>query len=265
MKLYIVHSRRVIGSEISPSQYGEKFIRHLTNDPNLCIGCGARCIRCRDAYDIDFSQKIAGTHELPSELPQLIDKPTEYLPAEIPPHDVMIAINVHEDLLLELPRVAAEAGAKAILAPVEDPAWLSLGVRNQVHRMCDDLDLEFEAPKPFCSLEEGEHSHIDQFMRHFRIGKPKLRIELQNKVIKNVETLRSAPCGCTYFVAHNLIGVKVDEKLNEVIAKYWHSYPCVGSMKIDPQSGDTILHKGGYNHRDAVHEALKASRGGFKI
>lgn len=248
MRLYIVYS----------GLYGERVILHLTNDPSLCTGCGPRCVHCRNKYDINFSSEIVGTYELPATMPQLIDEPDEYLPTNVPSHDVMLAINVHEDILLSLPQLAASAGAKAILAPVEDPKWMSPGVRNQVRRMCDELGLEFEAPKPFCSLEEGGHPYIDQFMRHFRLGKPKLKIELKGDIIKSAEVLRSAPCGCTYFVAHNLLRAKVDEKLNDVIAKYWHSYPCVASMVIDSELEDTILHRGGYIHRDAVDEAIRA-------
>jgi len=261
MRLYVVYSRRVMGGEISPSQYGERFIRHLKNDPSLCTGCGLRCIRCRDMYGIDFSSEIAGSYELPAELPPLIDEPARYLPTNIPPHDVMIAINVHEDLLLELPRLATEVGAKALLVPVEDPGWLSRGVRNQLRRVCDELNLEFEAPKPFCSLDEGNYPTINQFIRDFRVGKPKLRVELQGNAIAYAEVLRSAPCGDTYFVAQNLPGLKIDERLNENVAKYWHSYPCVGSMKVDPELKDTILHAGGFNHYGAVHQAIKAAAG----
>ena len=41
MLLYVLYSQRALGGEISPSHYGEKFIRNLTNDPSLCLGCGA--------------------------------------------------------------------------------------------------------------------------------------------------------------------------------------------------------------------------------
>ncbi len=260
MRLYVLRSSRVLGGEISPSQYGAKFIQNLTNDPNLCLGCGASCIRCRDTYDIDFSSEIAGAHELPTDLPQMIDDPAKYLP-EIPPHEVMVAINVHEDLLLELPKMAVKAGAKALVVPVEDPRWVSMGVRNQLHRICDELQMEFSAPKPFCSLGEVGKTNIDSFVNKFRIGRPKLVIKIQDNKIANVQVLRSAPCGDTYYVARKMIGLKIDEKLDETVSKFWHSYPCIGSMKLDPELKDTILHTGGYLHRTAVHDAIKAATG----
>ena len=261
MLLYVLYSQRVLGGEISPGHYGEKFIRNLTNDPSLCLGCGASCIRCRDNLDIDFSAEIAGTYELPAELPPLIDNPASYLP-EVPQHEVMVAINVHEDLLLDLPKLAVKAGAKVLIVPVEDPGWLSVGVRNQLRGICDELRLEFCSPKPFCSLEEGGKPNIDSFVRKFRIGKPKFKIELNGNEIAGAQVLRSAPCGDTYYVAHKMSGLKIDEKLDQTVAKLWHSYPCIGSMKKDHELGDTILHAGGHNHLNAVHDAIKAAAGG---
>jgi hypothetical protein len=69
--------------------------------------------------------------------------------------------------------------------------------------------------------------------------------------------VQSAPCGNTYYVAYNLAGQEITPDLNErVVAKYWHSFPCVGSMTTDPELGDSLLHKGGFLHYRAVDEAI---------
>lgn len=215
-------------------------------------------VRCRLAYDLDYSSDIAGILKLPPELLYYVDEPQRHLPDKLPEHDVMIAINVHEDILLALPERAKEAGAKAMIIPREHPDWLSNWAWMRIQKGCQALGLECASPKPFCSLKGSRaHSHINQFMRHYKIGEPKFKIEVNRGIIKDVEVLRSAPCGNTYFVAHNIVGKKVDEGLDQWVAKYWHSYPCIASMQMDSSLKDTVLHKGGYIHLGAVRKAVK--------
>lgn len=237
--------------------YAQRFIRHLRDDETLCTGCGDACVHCRRSYKINFTEMIAGQLDLPSRLLQFVDSPEKLLPERLPPHDVIIPINVHQDVMLSLPAMAKAAGASAVVVPVEDPQWLDPWVRGEMRKLCRRLELEFASPKPYCDLVPGSHPAINRFIEEFRIGRPELEITVQEGVIKRARVLRSAPCGNTYFVAHNLRKAPIDEHLHEVVAKYWHSYPCVASMKMDPELGDTILHKGGYIHYEAVDTAMK--------
>lgn len=262
MKVYIFCSDGIVPGEKSPFSivfddvYAQRFIKNLKNDPELCTGCGKRCTRCRDKLEIDFSADVAGIHKFPSEMLYYVDDPQKYLPSKIPPHDVTVVINVHEDLLINIPQAVHKAGSKALIVPLEHPNWASKWVRRETNVVCDHLGMESVFPKPFCSLEEGGHPVIDEFIRYFRIGKPKMRFEVTGGKIKKATTLISAPCGATHYVAYNLRGKKIDEKLSELLAKYWHSYPCVASMEMDYEIGDTILHKGGYLHYEMMEEAL---------
>jgi hypothetical protein len=262
MKVFVFCSDGIVPKEKSPFSiifddvYAQRFIKNLQNDPDLCTGCGKRCNHCRDRLGIDFSSSIAGIHKIPSELLYYVDDPQRFLPEKLPQHDVTVAIDVHEDILINIPELARKAGSKALIVPLEHPNWASKWVRNQTHLICDQLDMECVFPKPFCSLEEGGHPVIDEFIRAFHIGKPKMHFEVENGKIKKATVLRSAPCGATYYVAHNLRGKKIDQKLSEWVAKYWHSYPCVASMQMDYEIGDTILHKGGYLHYEMLNEAL---------
>ncbi len=239
--------------------FAQRVIMHLTNDANLCTGCASFCEHCRDQYPIQFAEDIVGLLQLPSSLPVYIDDAGEYLPDELEPHDVTIAINVHEDLLLSLPALAKRAGSVALIVPQDDTAWLSPGVRRQVQRICDELGLESAFPKPACALDaRPDQVHIREFQNTYKIGKPKIVIQSRDGVIREARVVQSAPCGNTYYVAYNLAGQEIGPDLNErVVSKYWHSYPCVGSMLTDPELGDSILHKGGYLHYQAVDEALK--------
>jgi len=44
--------------------------------------------------------------------------------------------------------------------------------------------------------------------------------------------------------------------LNQNTSNAHHGYPCTASMDVDPELGDTILHKAGYIIRQEVHAAL---------
>ncbi|MHB0977692.1 MAG: DUF166 domain-containing protein [Candidatus Aquicultorales bacterium] len=206
-------------------KYAEKFIRHLKDRQDVCTGCGELCNHCRAGYKLDFGEKIAGVHLLPDRMLAFIDEPYKYLPGKLPPHDVTIAINVHQDLLLEIPRLAKKAGSQAYIVPVEDPDWLDPWIRQELRSICEGEGLDFTAPKPFCALDKGEGPAIDAFIDEFRIGKPQLKLQIQDGKVRSARVVRSAPCGDTYFVAHNLPGVPIGEELMKKSSKLWHSYP----------------------------------------
>lgn len=266
MKLFIVCPDKYVYKERKPFTtifndiFAQRFIKHLKDDSTLCTGCGKDCVNCRKVYNLNYSSEIAGIHKIPPELLYYVDEPEKCLPDKVPPHDVLIAINIHEDILVALPEIGVKAGAKALIVPIEHPDWISNWGKMWVKRLCNQLGLECAFPKPFCSLiKEDKTPQINKFIEHFRIGRPELKVEVEGGAIKNVRMIRSAPCGNTYFVAHNLIGKKVDKGLDQWVAKYWHSYPCIASMEMDFSLGDTILHKGGYIHLEAVKEAVEQS------
>lgn len=238
--------------------YAERFVKHLGDDPTLCTGCGERCVGCRRAYKIDYSADLADVIRVPSALPYYVDHPERHLPTRLPKHDALVAVNVHQEIMLALPERAKAVGCRAMLIPQEDPEWLSKWLIAEMRKRAASLGLEIAFPKPFCALEPDQaHPFVNQVMEHFRIGKPKLKFEVKDGRIEKASVLRSAPCGDTYYVAWNVVGRRVGPKFDWWASKYWHSYPCVASMKMDPEIGDTVLHKGGYMLLDAVHQALK--------
>ncbi len=244
--------------------YVDRFYRHLSDDPTLCTGCDLACDQCRgkypSLYPIDFKKDIVAYRRLPGQLPYYVDNPLQYFSA-LPPFDVLVAIGLHEDVLLVLPRVAKDAGAKLLVVPVEDPDWISKWVRGNLVKVCQSLGIEFVSPKPFCALEAKGNEVIQEFIDYLRIGYPRIKLRIKDNIIVDSQVLVSAPCGCTYYVARNLIGFNLKNQVEKVVAKYWHSYPCVASMKMDPELGDTILHKGGYIHYDIVNGALREVAG----
>lgn len=204
-------------------KFGERVIGNLINYKNFCISCDKLCTFCRDDKSLNFADSIIGIYAQPSNLPVYIEEPAKYMPSSLPENNVLLAINLHPDIISELPGLAKDAGTGLIIAPVEEPGWLSAGLINQIKEM---------------------------------IGFPGLKLGVKNNSIATVQVLCSQPCGCAYFVAQKLKNVPVDDKLNEVISQAHHAYPCTASMERDAELKDTILHKAGYIIREAVHHAL---------
>jgi thymidylate synthase len=246
MRIYVAYN----------GKFGERVIGHLINYKNFCISCDKLCIFCRDDKTLNFADNIMGIYTQPSNLPVYIEDPTKYMPISLPENDVMLAINLHPDIISEFPNIAKNAGTRLIIAPIEEPNWLSTGLSNQIKEKCEKLGIIFVAPKPFCSLKKGNDPLIDRFIEYFKIGFPRLKIGVKNNNIATVQVLCSQPCGCAYYVAQKLKNTPINDKLDEIISNAHHAYPCTASMERDTELKDTILHKAGYNIREAVHNAL---------
>ncbi|MFA5866737.1 MAG: DUF166 family protein [Actinomycetota bacterium] len=196
----------------------------------------------------------------PQVLPQYLDDPAEFLPEKLPPHDVIIAVNVHEEILLELPAFVQAAEGKALIVPREDPNWTTPWLRGELAKRCETLGLEIAFPKPFCSLaEDPSHPAINAVLNDLKIGRPAIRFQVTNGIIKRVEVLRSAPCGDTYYVAEKLKGKPYDETLEHWAFKFWASYPCLGAMVFDDDYQDLLQHAAGHILLEAVEEARRYS------
>jgi len=199
---------------------------------------------------------VAGHLKLPLLTNQFIDDPEEYLPSEVVPHDITIAINIHSDLLLEVPHLAAKAGSKALIVPVEDPDWLGGWAKGKLEEECAKLGLEFAAPKPFCNLTGEGHVYIKKFIEEFKVGQPEVDLVIEDGVVKCAKVITSAPCGATYYLARLFKGQRADDKLLEVACKGLSSYPCTASTKIDPEFKDSITHKANYIMMDVLSGAI---------
>ncbi len=237
------------------SSWADRFIKHLRNERDFCTGCGDRCVHCRDWRVPDFGDDIAGIIRLPSLMPELLDDSSGYLLEKLPPHDVLIAIQIHEEILIDLPENSAKAGGKAIIAPVEAPEWVSRWAKGKLKEKAKEFGLEVAVPKPFCNLTLGSGQTIDKFIEYFRIGKPVAVIEAMDGRIAKAAAKISAPCGNSHYVAHSLQGYDINEELQFEVSHYWHAFPCTASMKKDSELGDTILHRGGQIHMECFCKA----------
>lgn len=233
-----------------------KFIPHITDDKEACTVCGKKCFWCRGKYNLDFSKNIAEIIYLDDVNPLFLDNPTSYLSYTLKKTDLLIAIGIHEDILVELPRLMKKSNIRALLVPCEDSNWISRWSREETIKECIKYGIQYDFPKPFCALKHGKFNIINEFIDEFKVGKPKFKFYVDDEdIIKKVDVIISAPCGNGYNVAKHLVGKKLGEEAKKTVAKYWHSYPCMGGMKIDPEIGDTILHIGGYLHYNALEKA----------
>ena len=269
MKILILRSeRRPSGDEpkdpytqVFSSPYADRVIGNLMGEDSFCASCGPDCTACRRPYDRRFAEDIAGVIAFPPVLPYLLEKPAEYVPRELPPHDILLAINIHEQILVETVRACSRRGTRAVVVPLEATNWISRSARQEVIAICRDGGLEVALPKPFCNFDPPVGSLLAEFQSRFHIGHPKVDLDLEGDIIKRAHVVVSAACGATYYVARWLEGETVDEDLKyRVISSRMHSYPCTASMKWDRDLGDSPLHVAGQAHYEILAPLQKEVR-----
>jgi hypothetical protein len=220
--------------------YSRRFLGHITDKGTYCSSCGDKCITCRKGYNLDFSESIVEIVEFPSVLPVMLDEPEEYLPESVKKHDILIAISVHEEILLSY--IENYSSARGIIVPIEEPWWVSPYAQGRLQGLCRSRGIEIAFPKPFCSFDPSD-GVLRDFKKSFKIGKPEIRYEVKKGCIVETEVVCSAPCGATYFVARNLKVRKVDDDIVNIIDSLLSAYPCTASTEVDREFGDSIIHR----------------------
>jgi hypothetical protein len=203
----------------------------------------------------------------PTALPLIVDYPEDYVPESLPPVDLILALHEHRGVAELIPEVAALTGAKAVIAPVDNVAWLPPGLANQLRGWLAQMDVASVFPNPFCSLTEThynvrryrkayDHPFIREFAHYFGQPDLKLMVDPEDRTIIAAEVVRDACCGCARFVAEELVGVSADDAEQQAGLAH-HHYPCLASMVKDPQFADTLMHVSGHLLRDNVGEQVK--------
>lgn len=206
--------------------------------------------------------------QAPRAFPLVIDYPEDHLPPSFAPADLILAFGEHKSIPELIPDIARMSGARAVIAPIDHSATLPPGLARQLHEWLARMGVSCVTPKPLCSLTESDYmvsrrekaSYDDpliaEFARYF--GRPRFKIEVDpgSRRIASAEVERDSVCGCAAYVADRLAGVPVDEAEHEA-GMLHHHYPCLASMGIDADFGDTLMHVSGNILRDEVADQVR--------
>ena len=206
--------------------------------------------------------------QAPTVLPPMIDDPEAYIPKNFAPASLILSFAELPGVAELIPEIASRTGAQAVIAAIDNEAWLPRGLARQLRGWLKDIGVTCVTPKPLCSLTETHYSTarkqevsyenplIAEFARHF--GRPDLKIEVDptTKCIQAVEVQRDAVCGCARHVALNLIGISVEEA-EEKGGLLHHHYPCMAAMGIDIDYVDTLMHVSGNLLKDHIGEQIR--------
>jgi thymidylate synthase len=211
------------------------------------------------------------TWQTPAVLPPVIDYPEDYVPQALPPADLILSFAELPGVAELLPDIARKTGARAVIAPVDNEAWLPRGLARQLRGWLQEIGVTCVTPKPLCSLTESDYltarrkrlpyedPWIAAFARHF--GQPELRLVLdpEARTITGAEVVRDAVCGCARHVAQGLAGLSADDAEQQAGLLH-HHYPCLASMGIDTDFDDTLMHISGNLLKDNVGRQVKPFR-----
>jgi thymidylate synthase len=206
--------------------------------------------------------------QAPSLFPLVIDYPEDYLPQSLPPADLILSFAEHKGVAELLPDIARMTGAGAVIAAIDNEAWLPRGLARQLRDWLARMDVACATPKPLCSLTEHDFgvarrqrlSYDNPLIAEFAasFGQPQLTLTIdpEARVILSASVQRDAVCGCARYVAENLVGLSVDEA-EEKAGLLHHHYPCLASMGKDSDFGDTLMHVSGNVLKDDVGEQVR--------
>jgi len=196
---------------------------------------------------------------LPTGLPAIVDDADEFLPKELPAADLLISLGEHPGVGQMIPDMVKRSGARAVIAPADNRAWLPFGLARQIKQKLESMGVDMVYPVPFCTLTEddSQNSYIREFARHF--GRPDVDVEFyedDRHRIGKVTVKREAPCGSTRFVADHLVGVWFREAAEQAGLLH-HQFPCLATMAIDREFQDTLMHRAGNMLKQTVQQSIK--------
>jgi len=188
------------------------------------------------------------TADLPELVPLFIEEPDQYLEAlnfdkRVFSAEIVITYSLHPDLTSAIAKLASRAGVRSLIVP-GGPSRASIPELNQIS---EASGMDIEVHEICCTLEPNE------FNRPFTdiFGSPSLEVKTKNEKIEDVKVLKGAPCGSTWYMAKEIIGVPLKDAAPKAGLLIQH-YPCRAAR------GDLGgIHESGELHKQAFIKALE--------
>ena len=182
------------------------------------------------------------------ELSNFIEEPekiVEQIDKSVFDVDLLMSYALHPDLNPEIVKLSGKLGVKAVIIPGGARRAGSLEELNQISK---EYGIAIEVTEICCSHASSDDETINEFLS--KLGRPEYKIETKNGKVSNVEVVRGAPCGSSFRVAEQLIGLDLKEA---PIKGGWFTqiYPCRASRGIKGK-----IHTSAEIHKKAVEDAL---------
>ncbi|AKB38703.1 Thymidylate synthase [Methanosarcina siciliae C2J] len=193
----------------------------------------------------DFSVVTA---DLPEFVPVFIEEPDEFLDSlnfdrSVFSAEIVVTYSLHPDLTSAIAKLAAEAGVRSLIIP-GGPSRASV---TELNRISEASGMDIEVDEICCTLEPNSANR--PFAEIF--GSPVLKVKTENGKIAKVEVIKGAPCGSTWYMAKEIVGVPVKDAPPKAGLLIQH-YPCRASR------GDMGgIHESGELHKQAFINALE--------
>ena len=187
------------------------------------------------------------TADLPEFVPVFIEEPDEYLEAlnfdrRVFSAEIIITYSLHPDLTSAIAKLAAEAGVRSLIVP-GGPSRASV---PELKKISEVSGMDVEVDEICCSLEPND------FNRPFAelFGSPILKVKTKDGKIADVEVIKGAPCGSTWYMAKEIVGTEVKDAPPKAGLLIQH-YPCRATRG---EVGG--IHESGELHKQAFIKAL---------
>ncbi|KKG10330.1 hypothetical protein EO98_13615 [Methanosarcina sp. 2.H.T.1A.6] len=193
----------------------------------------------------DFSVVTA---DLPEFVPIFIEEPDEFLERlnfdlRVFSAEIVVTYSLHPDLTSAIAKLAAEAGVRSLIIP-GGPSRASV---PELKKISEASGMDIEVDEICCTLEPNS------FNRPFAdiFGSPVLKVKTENGKIAKVEVIKGAPCGSTWHMAKEIVGVPVEDAPPKA-GLLVQQYPC---RAVRGEMGG--IHESGELHKQALIKALE--------
>src|SRR4030042_5532604 len=79
------------------------------------------------------------SYTFPQGLPAIVDDANEFLPKELPAADLLISLGEHPGVGQMIPDMVKRSGARAVIAPADNTAWMPFGRVRQIKQKRESM------------------------------------------------------------------------------------------------------------------------------